>query len=58
MDEKKDGANVVLNYNIDLGSMVVEDCQNYGGLTQDQMMLNTQKNLAGFFQALFDLKKR
>lgn len=42
MDEiKTENTKEVLNYNIDLGAMVVEDCQSYSNLTHDQMMVNT-----------------
>jgi hypothetical protein len=42
----------------DMGSLLIEDCTNYDGLTPKQYMERTQDNLCSLYEQMFELKKR
>ena len=46
------------NRNIDLGGLIVEDCQAFSDLSQEQYLAKTQENVCLLYQALFDLKRK
>lgn len=48
----------VLNKSCDVGGLVVEDCESYEGLTQNQVLKKTKDNLCSLYKQLFDLKKQ
>ena len=54
MEEKKE----IINKNIDVGGLIVEDCQSYENLDRDQIIAKTQGNLCSIFKVLFDMKKQ
>ena len=57
-DTDKSQQKQALSATVDLGQMVVDDCQSYAGLKNDEWIKKTQANLSVFFNALFDLKKQ
>lgn len=46
------------NKQIDIGGLIVEDCECYENLNEDDLMAKTQDNICSLYQALFDLKKK
>jgi len=49
---------VVHNQNIDIGSLLLEDCKSYEGMTDEQILKSTQNNICEIYKNLFDLKKK
>ena len=47
-----------INKHIDLGALVMEDCQNYGGKTEKEIVEMTKKNFQALFKELFELKRQ
>ena len=61
---EKDGAGeapendaVGMNKNIDVGCLLVEDCQSYEGISIKEFSKRTAENLCSLYKKLFDLKK-
>jgi regulator of ribosome biosynthesis len=48
----------VLNKNIDLGALLVEDCESFVQLSDEKLLKRTQENLCLIYKELFDLKKK
>ena len=48
----------VLNKNIDLGALLVEDCESFVQLSEEKLLKRTQENLCLIYKELFDLKKK
>ena len=48
---------VGMNKNIDVGSLLVEDCQSYEGITMKEFSKRTAENLCSLYKKLFDIKK-
>lgn len=48
----------VLNKNVDLGALLVEDCESFVKLSDEQLLKRTQENLCLIYKELFDLKKK
>jgi hypothetical protein len=46
-----------VNKHIDLGALVMEDCQNYGDKTEAEIVEMTKKNFLNLFKELFELKR-
>ncbi len=46
------------NKNIDIGALMIEDCECYEGLDDQEITQKTQKNICALYQSLFDLKKK
>ena len=55
--EETNAAPVGLNKNIDLGCLLVEDCQSYEGISDKDFSKRTAENLCTLYKQLFDLKK-
>lgn len=51
-DEKQ-----VVNQQIDVGALLVEDCQSYEGVSTKQFQKRTANNLCALYRKLFELKK-
>jgi regulator of ribosome biosynthesis len=48
----------VLNKNIDVGSLLIEDCRAYGDLSQKETEKYTQENLSQIYRVLFELQRQ
>ena len=48
---------VGINKNIDIGCLLVEDCQSYEGITMKEFSKRTAENLCSLYKKLFDMKK-
>ena len=47
-----------VNLNVDLGALLVEDCQNYEDISDVEFSKRTASNLCLIYKRLFDLKKK
>lgn len=47
-----------LNKNIDIGCLLVEDCQSYQNISDKEFSKRTAANLCSLYRELFDLKKK
>jgi len=45
-------------HNMDIGTLLVEDCASFEKLTDSEHMKRTQKNVCGLYNQLFELKKK
>ena len=43
---------------MDIGGLIIEDCQSFEKIKDSEYLKRTQKNLCGLYHQLFEMKKR
>ena len=56
-EDASDGGAAGINKNIDVGCLLIEDCQSYEGIGVKEFSKRTAENLCSLYKKLFDLKK-